>query len=70
MFSKHEKLKYCIGCRDNFYNGNNPYGIKECWLLKSARLKWREIYLRLEDIRPTRIKTLSCFQVDRCQAKK
>lgn len=30
--------KHCTGCRDNFYNGNNPYDISECWLLKSAKL--------------------------------
>ena len=28
--TKSEKLKHCVGCRDNFYNGNNPYGITEC----------------------------------------
>jgi hypothetical protein len=34
--------KYCVGCRENFYNGNNPMGIKECWCYKSARVvsKW------------------------------
>ena len=30
--------KYCIGCRDNFYNGNNPLKIKECWNFKTAKL--------------------------------
>jgi hypothetical protein len=30
--------KHCQGCRDNFYNGQNPYGIKECWLLSGAKL--------------------------------
>ncbi len=38
----YEKLKYCSGCEDNFYNSNNPYGIKECWCLKTARLIWRK----------------------------
>jgi len=28
----------CAGCEYNFYNGNNPYGITECWLLKKAQL--------------------------------
>lgn len=23
--------KHCVGCEDDFYNGNNPYGIQECW---------------------------------------
>ena len=30
--------KHCIGCRQNFYNGNNPYGIAECWSLQKARV--------------------------------
>lgn len=30
--------KYCNGCADNFYNGNNPLNVKECWLLKKAKL--------------------------------
>lgn len=34
-----EKSKsYCIGCTENFYNGNNEYGISECWSFKSAKL--------------------------------
>ena len=32
------KRSMCAGCRDNFYNGQNPYGIQECWNLKSARI--------------------------------
>lgn len=28
----------CVGCRDNFYNGNNPYGVKECWAFKDAKV--------------------------------
>ena len=30
--------KYCMGCRNDFYNGKNEFGIKECWSLKEARL--------------------------------
>jgi hypothetical protein len=29
--------EHCIGC-DNFYNGNNSLGIKDCWMLKEAEL--------------------------------
>lgn len=40
--SKEEKpLKdksLCSGCRENFYNGNNPYGIKECWSFKKSKV--------------------------------
>jgi hypothetical protein len=39
--SKLEKKKLCSGCRQNFYNGNNPHGIKECWNLSSAKLVTR-----------------------------
>ena len=28
----------CVGCRDDFYNGKNPYGVKECWSFKTAML--------------------------------
>ena len=33
----------CVGCRDNFYNGNNSIGVSECWSLKTARVvfRWR-----------------------------
>lgn len=40
--TKEEKLKYCSGCEDNFYNGNNPYDVKECWGLEKARLMSRK----------------------------
>lgn len=30
--------KHCVGCRDNFYNGNNSLGVAQCWSLKTARL--------------------------------
>lgn len=31
----------CSGCRDNFYNGNNPYGVKQCWRYPSAKVAKR-----------------------------
>jgi len=31
----------CIGCEDNFYNGNNLLGIKECWHFKDAKVVMR-----------------------------
>lgn len=33
--------KHCIGCRDDFYNGKNNLGVKECWCLKDAKLVTR-----------------------------
>jgi len=36
--------KFCAGCEDDFYNGNNPYGVTECWSLKDAvRIKRKEV---------------------------
>lgn len=39
--AKKMDAKHCIGCEDNFYNGNNPYGVKECWGLETAKLMTR-----------------------------
>jgi len=41
--SESKKLKYCVGCREDFYNGHNPYDIKRCWCLKSAKVVWRKL---------------------------
>ena len=41
----------CIGCEDNFYNGNNPYGVKECWHFKSAEIIKRK-KVGLNDVPP------------------
>ena len=38
-----ERLALCAGCRDNFYNDNNPLGVKRCWHLANmqlAEVKW------------------------------
>jgi hypothetical protein len=34
-------VKHCAGCRDDFYNGNNPLGVSECWSRKDAKLEAR-----------------------------
>lgn len=28
----------CRGCRDDFYNGTNGLGVKECWCFKGAEV--------------------------------
>lgn len=33
---------HCLGCEDDFYNGKNPLGVKECWGLKTAEMIWRK----------------------------
>ena len=65
--TKAEKLKMCGGCRDNFYNGNNPYGVKECWMLKTAKSVMKKEVHR--DQRPPwnqkPSKFLSCYHAQR-----
>lgn len=42
--------KFCVGCEDNFYNGFNNIGVKECWHLKDAK---QEFYKLIPvDMRP------------------
>ena len=36
-----KSLDMCRGCRDDFYNDKNPYGVKRCWLFKDARVVTR-----------------------------
>jgi len=40
--SKSDKKKFCQGCRNNFYNGNNDLGVAECWNLSAAKLVSRK----------------------------
>lgn len=56
-----DKQLFCMGCRQNFYNGNNDLGIDECWSLNKAKLKKRELYLRVDSTETENIVTLSCF---------
>lgn len=28
----------CAGCRNDFYNGNNPLGVQRCWSVESASI--------------------------------
>lgn len=61
--TKTDKLKMCIGCRDNFYNGNNPYGVKECWALKTAKVVQR-VEVSIHQVPPWKqppSKYLSCY---------
>lgn len=61
--NKVEKLKYCNGCENNFYNGNNPYRIKECWSLKDSKLVLKK-EIPITQYPPWKqkaIKVLDCF---------
>ncbi len=56
------KQSYCAGCRDDFYNGNNPYGIRKCWALSTAKIV-RRVRVYLDERPPWNgpvFKTLSC----------
>jgi hypothetical protein len=65
--TKADKLKMCRGCRNDFYNGNNSCGVKECWSLGSAKVVMRkEVHI---DQRPPwtqpASKFLDCYHADR-----
>lgn len=34
-------LENCRGCRDDFYNGHNPLGVRRCWSFEKAELVTR-----------------------------
>ncbi len=40
--NENQKPRYCGGCHDNFYNGNNNLGVERCWNLNSAKVVWRK----------------------------
>ena len=63
MNKKNKSL--CSGCRDNFYNaGNNPLGVKECWLYKKAKVvkRWQIGWWTQQDNKDnfSLVTTLSC----------
>lgn len=65
MVKVKKSKELCSGCRENFYNGNNQYGIKECWYYKSAEVVKKGVYFSLNDIKPTMTTTLNCFTPQR-----
>lgn len=41
-----KRKSMCLDCTDNFYNGLNPQGIKECWNYKDAKIiKRKQIHI-------------------------
>lgn len=62
--NKTEKRKHCIGCEQNFYNGNNHYGVKECWNIEDSKMvSKKKVYM---DQRPPwtqpPMQVLSCYR--------
>lgn len=45
--------KHCAGCRQNFYNGNNPLGVSQCWNLKDAKMVKR-VLIHIDQMPPYR----------------
>lgn len=71
--SKQEKMSkpakskgLCVGCRENFYNGYNDIGTKECWNYKSARvvkryrIGWWTPQDRAENFDPVMVMSCRC----------
>lgn len=44
-------LIHCKGCTEDFYNGNNNLGIKECWNRKSATMVER-VFIHIDAVPP------------------
>jgi hypothetical protein len=65
--TRERKLSKCIGCENNFYNGNNTYGVKECWSLDTATIvKKKKVHI--DDVPPWTqepIEVLSCYHQKR-----
>lgn len=61
LYKQKHKVDYCAGCRNNFYNGRNDVGVKECWSLKSAKVVMKDIYQSLDSTTPVKTKTLDCY---------
>lgn len=38
---KQMTLDCCRGCEQDFYNGNNPLGVKRCWSFDDAQIVTR-----------------------------
>lgn len=54
----------CSGCHQNFYNGHNNFGIKECWSFRSAKVVKKK-FVHKNHVPPwnhAAETTLSCFQ--------
>ena len=62
MIKREKRRKYCSGCTENFYNGNNPLGIDECWCLEDAKIVTKK-FVHVDMRPPWNVKpekTLSC----------
>lgn len=49
--TKNEKLKHCIGCHNDYYNGRERCGGRDCWHLSGANLVLRR-RVHMDDMPP------------------
>lgn len=59
--------KKCSGCEDDFYNGKNPYGIQQCWLLEKAKLVERKL---IPTMQPPPYNKIPLTKVPHCYKQK
>lgn len=67
-----DKQRYCRGCIDDFYNGNNELGVAKCWSLKTATVVKMK-FVHIDQCPPWNQKaetTLSCHRRQRYVAVK
>jgi hypothetical protein len=61
-----ERKKLCAGCSEDFYNGNNPLGVKKCWCFESAKKVDKNVYYSIHQVKPSiRRRTLNCWSPNR-----
>lgn len=68
-----KSISLCSGCRDDFYNGHNPYGVKQCWNFPKATVEKR-LMIPVDLRPPYDLKSarwvLSCYHPERtCNVK-
>jgi len=60
------KSKMCVGCRNDFYNGNNSLGVRRCLYLGSAKVCDKKHYVSIHsNCKTINKKTLSCWTGNR-----
>jgi hypothetical protein len=66
--------KYCSRCRQDRYNHpglcerpgiDAPVTSKECWMYKNAKVVLKEVWWSPYQVKPSKVKTLSCFSEQR-----
>ena len=62
MTKSEKRRRYCSSCTNNFYNGNNELGVKECWMLEESVVV-RKKFVHIDQRPPwdqEAVRTLSC----------